>query len=178
MSGPDTDHDAVFRDLVDNLRAVFWAAPPDGSSILYCSPAYEDIWGRSVVELYADPRSWLEAVHPDDRARVAAAWERAPSGYDDRVPGRAARRRHRARARPRARAARRRAGGWTGSSASPRTSPAVKGLEEQLLHVQKMESLGRLAGGVAHEVNNLLTIMLGQARLARERPADAGGTWR
>jgi PAS domain S-box-containing protein len=35
------------------------------------SPAYEEIWGRPVEELYEDPTSWIEAIHPDDRARVA-----------------------------------------------------------------------------------------------------------
>src|SRR5688572_19248682 len=49
----------------------------------------------------------------------------------------------------------------------------IKQLEEQLLHAQKMESLARLAGGVAHEVNNLLTILLGHARLARLAPERA-----
>jgi len=48
-----------------------------------------------------------------------------------------------------------------------------KRLEEQLLHSQKMESLGRLAGGVAHDINNLLTPILGYAQLGTmELPAD------
>jgi PAS domain S-box-containing protein len=62
-----------FRQVTENIREVFWLAVLDKSRILYVSPGYEEIWGRSCASLYDAPQSWLEAVHPEDRHRVREA---------------------------------------------------------------------------------------------------------
>src|SRR5262245_42175097 len=62
-----------FRQVVEHIREVFWLVDPHMSQMLYISPGYEEIWGRTCASLYASPRDWLAAVHPDDRDRVLQA---------------------------------------------------------------------------------------------------------
>jgi diguanylate cyclase (GGDEF)-like protein/PAS domain S-box-containing protein len=57
-----------FRQIAENIHDVFFLRDADGNRMLYVSPAYEAIWGRSRDSLYANPESWVEAIYPEDRA--------------------------------------------------------------------------------------------------------------
>lgn len=74
-----------FRQVTENIREVFWLAEPSTNQILYISPGYEAIWGRSSQSLYASPDNWMEAIHPEDRARVLEAVQtrQMTTGYDE-----------------------------------------------------------------------------------------------
>ncbi|HCF29141.1 MAG TPA: hypothetical protein DEV81_18505 [Cyanobacteria bacterium UBA11049] len=59
-----------FYQIAENIREVLWIATPDISQIIYINPVYEKMWGRSCENLYAQPKSFLEGIHPQDRDRV------------------------------------------------------------------------------------------------------------
>ena len=61
-----------FRQLAENIREVFYIYDLQADRITYVSPAYEQIWGISCQTLYENPDRWMEAVHPEERARVAS----------------------------------------------------------------------------------------------------------
>jgi len=63
-----------FRQLAENIREVFWMLDPRTQRVLYVSPAFESVWGRSCESVYANARAFLEAVHEEDRPRVRAAY--------------------------------------------------------------------------------------------------------
>ena len=65
-----------FRQLAENIREVFWMTTPAMDELLYVSPAYESVWGRSVESLRQRPRSFMEAIHTEDRERVVGILER------------------------------------------------------------------------------------------------------
>ena len=60
-----------FRQLAENISDVFFLFDAREHRVLYVSPAYEEIWGESCARLYENPDAWRDALHPDDRERIA-----------------------------------------------------------------------------------------------------------
>ncbi len=71
-----------FRQFAENLHQVFWMTDPEQFEMLYISPAYEEIWGRSCESLYENPRSFMDSVYADDRQQVTIAMQNKKQGFD------------------------------------------------------------------------------------------------
>ena len=61
------------RQLAENIGEVLWMTDPAKREVLYVSPAYETVWGRTCESLLQQPQSFFDAVHPDDYPRVLGA---------------------------------------------------------------------------------------------------------
>lgn len=165
--------EARFREVVETIREVFWISDVEKKHIHYVSPGYRDIWGRPGEELYSSSRAWLESIHTDDRERIlhAALTKQADGTYDEtyRVvrPDGGIRW-----VRDRAYPVRDANGSLVRIVGCAQDITERKDLEDQFLRAQRLEAIGTLASGVAHDLNNILSPMFMIGPLLREKLSD------
>jgi PAS domain S-box-containing protein len=66
--------EARFAQMAEHIQDVLWIFDPKSNRLIYVSPAYETIWGRSCESLKVNFKEWLESIDPVDRERVSAAF--------------------------------------------------------------------------------------------------------
>ncbi len=156
--------EAHYRSLIENTSDLITVLSQDGT-VCYQSPSSERVLGYPPDQLLG--RNLFEFVHPEDAFLVREGLQRAlagnptPTQVECRV--------------------RSQGGEWRTLKALGRLLPAEGGpprvvvnarditqerrLEEQFRQMQKMEAIGRLAGGVAHDFNNILAVIMMQAEV-------------
>jgi PAS domain S-box-containing protein len=167
------DSEEQFRTLCDFAPIGIFRADSDGNDI-YCNPRWEEITGLSAAEGLG--KGWQKGIHPDDRERLGEVWHEAMTA------GRVYSHEHR-HITPQGKTI------WVHVLASPIKNPDGKTVGyvgtlediteghnagQELLKVQKLESLGLMAGGIAHDFNNILTSIHGNISLARLQSHDPG----
>ncbi|MBC7692881.1 MAG: PAS domain-containing protein [Methylotenera sp.] len=72
-----------FKQLAENISEVFWVTDLHKQKMIYISPAYEKMSGRTCESIYLEPLSFMDVIHPEDRTLVREAFPQQISGTYD-----------------------------------------------------------------------------------------------
>jgi PAS domain S-box-containing protein len=56
----------TLQEFAERVDETFYVSSPDLQEVHYMSPSYEETWGRPVEEVYEEPESFMEYIHPED----------------------------------------------------------------------------------------------------------------
>jgi PAS domain S-box-containing protein len=165
-----------FRQLAEQSSEVFWFLGLNPERFLYISPAAETVWGLPVTRFYQDVRAWWTAIHTKDQAHVHAAWETFVKGDAPRfeeefrvIKSDGSVRWVQINGVP----IRNQTGEIIRLSGIVRDITERRKIHDQMLRAQRLEGIGTLAGGVAHDLNNALAPILMATELLRMQYPDA-----
>ena len=64
----------LLSEMAESINDVFWITNADGDVVLYMSPLYEEVYGKTMQSIYEDGNSWADNIHPDDKPIVFQNW--------------------------------------------------------------------------------------------------------
>jgi PAS domain S-box-containing protein len=158
-----------FRQMADNIREVFWLLDWNEQRFVYVSPAYKELWGRSMEGLYDRFDEWRESIYPEDLpfaerslAEVVETGKGRPREYRILRPDGEIRW-----VSDRAFAVREAHGEVRYVTGIAEDITERRMMEEELARSHKLDSVAVLAGGIAHDFNNLLMAIMGNINLSK-----------
>ncbi|MCX7031248.1 MAG: response regulator, partial [Spirochaetes bacterium] len=159
-----------YRSLVQNINDIMYSAN-GGGIITFINPAAERVSGYRLAEIVG--RSFRRFILPDDRAAVMENHRKTLLGRSEPIECRILTKSGETRwvrfqNQPILRGAQ-----IVGVQGTMMDTTEHRSLEERFLQAQKMEAVGRLAGGVAHDFNNMLMVIQGFSDItAKSLPSD------
>jgi PAS domain S-box-containing protein len=165
---------AIAGDLQDLPSAIYLAEP---SGFVALTSSIEDITGFSADEWVRQPTLWAERLHPDDRARVLFLSTAGAVGHAWQAEYRWLARDGRV-VRIRQTSAPIRNGGGDVICLQGMLLPesAWEASTGASPDAERMDAMAKLAGVVAHDLNNLLTVVLGHSEMLLDMLSESGRT--